>query len=339
MPSTATHAAAVEQRPDFVARQLIHKANPAEVLMTGWRPDGNGGFVASAHWPASHGCYATGRTAVDPLLLTETVRQSLPLLCHGAYAVPMGHHLLWDTFSYELTPQALASKDRSGPLELHVTCLDLTRRGTRAAALTLLVSVVQGADLLAQCTTRLTVQAPAVYQRLRAGRGTPEAVTALPASAAAAISPSALGRARHRDVVLSPAGSDTSWRLRVDTTHPLFFDHPLDHAPGILLLEAARQAARMLPAPRRLPVMAMETSFFRYVELDAPCWIEAQPLRLGPDGHRRTVISLRQNGVEHFSAVVKLGREPDHRPLPSAQTGARIIPSPARGNVAVPVRA
>ncbi|MFE9395279.1 ScbA/BarX family gamma-butyrolactone biosynthesis protein [Streptomyces flavidovirens] len=338
MPSTATHAA-LAQRPAFVARQLVHKANPAEVLMTGWRPDGNDGFVASAHWPASHGCYATGRTALDPLLLTETVRQSLPLLCHGAYAVPMGHHLLWDTFSYELTPEALVRKDRSGPLELHVTCLDLTRRGTRAAALTLLVSVVQGVDLLAQCTTRLTVQAPAVYQRLRAGRGSPEDVTALPASPAAPISPFALGRPGHRDVALSPAGSDTRWRLRVDTTHPLFFDHPLDHAPGILLLEAARQAARMLPVPRPLPVMAMETSFFRYVELDAPCWIEAQLPQLGPDGHRRTVISLRQNGVEHFSATVKLAREQDHRSLPSARAGVEIIPSPVRKSVAVPVRA
>lgn len=326
MPSTATATLALPVA--FVAGELVHKARPGSVLLTGLRPDGSDGFVVSAHWPEAHECYATGRTALDPLLLTETVRQSFPLLCHSAYDVPLGHHLLWDTFGYELTPAALAPADHSGAVELHVTCLESTRRGGRAAALTLLISVVQEGLLLAECRTRLTVQSPAVYQRLRAGRGTPEAVTALPAAPIASIAPSALVRTGLRDVVLSPAVGLGRWRLRVDTTHPLFFDHPLDHAPGLLLLEAACQAALMLPADHPQSVMGMDTSFTRYVELDAPCRIEVRPLDRDPEGHGRTVVSLWQNGVECFTATVRLARKagPGHSALVGA--GGEVIPFP-----------
>lgn len=326
MPSTATATLALPVA--FVAGELVHKARPGSVLLTGLRPDGSDGFVVTAHWPEAHECYVTGRTALDPLLLTETVRQSFPLLCHSAYDVPLGHHLLWDTFGYELTPAALAPADHSGAVELHVTCLESTRRGGRAAALTLLISVVQEGLLLAECRTRLTVQSPAVYQRLRAGRGTPEAVTALPAAPIASIAPSALVRTGLRDVVLSPAVGLGRWRLRVDTTHPLFFDHPLDHAPGLLLLEAARQAALMLPADHPQSVMGMETSFTRYVELDAPCRIEARPLDRDPGGHGRTVVSLWQNGVECFTAAVRLARKAGPGDSALVRAGGEVIPFP-----------
>lgn len=337
MPSTISTTLAPHTA--FVPKRLVHKDNPAEVLMTGWRPDGSDGFIASAHWPQTHGHYGTGRAPLDPLLLTETLRQSLPLLCHGAYGVPVGHHLLWDHFSYELTPEALAPKDRSGPVDVHVTCLDATLRGTRASALTLLFSVVQDGTLLADSTTRLTVQSPAVYQRLRAGRGTPESVTALPPTAAVPASPRDLGRTAVRDIALSPTDSATRWGLRVDTAHPFFFDHPLDHAPGILLLEAARQAAQIFPSSRPVSVAAMETAFSRYVELDAPCWVEAQPLPMDARGHRRTAVSMWQNGAQHFSATVKLVQAPESRSSAAAHTGVELIPSPAGARVADPVRA
>ncbi|MFC5900601.1 ScbA/BarX family gamma-butyrolactone biosynthesis protein [Streptomyces zhihengii] len=328
MPSTS--AATLAPRPVFVSGELVHKARPAEVLLTGLRPAGSDGFVVSAHWPEAHGCYATGTTALDPLLLTETVRQSLPLLCHSGYAIPLGYRLLWDTFRYELTPAALTARDRSGGLELRVTCLESARRGPRVSALTLSISVVQGGSPLAACTTRLTVQSPAVYERLRAGYATPDAVAVLPPAPAAPIPPSVLGRTRCRDVVLSPADG-LDWLLRVDTAHPLFFDHPLDHAPGLLLLEAARQAALMLPAGHRLSVAGMETAFHRYVELDAPCRVEAVLADPAPDGHRDADVALWQNGVRCLSAAVRLARRPDRQRavLPGArEDGALLVASP-----------
>ncbi|MFI6341435.1 ScbA/BarX family gamma-butyrolactone biosynthesis protein [Streptomyces sp. NPDC050535] len=39
-----------------------------------------------------------------------------------------------------------------------------------------------------------------------------------------------------------PHTTTRSWLLRLNTSHPTLFDHPQDHVPGMLLLEAARQA-------------------------------------------------------------------------------------------------
>ncbi|NEC10620.1 AfsA-related hotdog domain-containing protein, partial [Streptomyces sp. SID7909] len=79
--------------------------------------------------------------------------------------------------------------------------------------------------------------------------------------------------AAERDVVLAPPVAPGRWPLRLDTGHPTLFGRPNDHVPGILLLEAARQAANAT-VPGFLPV-TLRSDFLRYVELDRPCWIEA----------------------------------------------------------------
>ena len=38
-------------------------------------------------------------------------------------------------------------------------------------------------------------------------------------------------------------GRDCRYTAIVDRTHPCFFDHPLDHLPGALVIEVYRQAA------------------------------------------------------------------------------------------------
>ncbi|WP_260326976.1 AfsA-related hotdog domain-containing protein [Streptomyces sp. TLI_185] len=39
------------------------------------------------------------------------------------------------------------------------------------------------------------------------------------------------------DVVPAPTDLPGRWQLQVDTGHPVFFDHPLDHVSGMLLLK------------------------------------------------------------------------------------------------------
>jgi hypothetical protein len=89
-----------------------------------------------------------------------------------------------------------------------------------------------------------------------------------------ALPPAVVGRVLPADVVLAPADRPDRWQLRVDTAHPVFFDHPLDHAPGMLLLEAARQAVRARSGGTRSPV-SFHITFHQYAELDEPAWIEA----------------------------------------------------------------
>jgi hypothetical protein len=104
-----------------------------------------------------------------------------------------------------------------------------------------------------------------------------------------------VGRALAADVVLAePApGRTDRRRLRVDTAHPVFFDHPLDHVPGMLLLEAARQAALLQTGGERAP-NAYDAVFHRYAELDEPLWIEAGE---GPPGE------IQVRGIQGESTV------------------------------------
>lgn len=122
---------------------------------------------------------------------------------------------------------------------------------------------------------------------------------------AAMWSPRSVGRVSPMDVVLSPLEEQNRWQLRVDTRHPVFFDHPLDHVPGMLLLEAARQAtARVLGCSSPVP-SSIAGEFKRYVELDSPCTVEAHCLPPQvPGGEEVVLVTGHQDGALAFSATV-----------------------------------
>jgi hypothetical protein len=67
----------------------------------------------------------------------------------------------------------------------------------------------------------------------------------------------------------------------------------------MLLLEAARQAARAAGDPCVTLPTGMDVAFFRYVELDAPCWITAEPV-----DRSLTRVTAVQHGQTVFSAAV-----------------------------------
>lgn len=113
-----------------------------------------------------------------------------------------------------------------------------------------------------------------------------------------------MGRDRATDVVLSPTGRHDAWLLRNDTTHPILFDHPVDHSPGMLLLEAARQAARATdPTQHRYPVK-FESTFLQFVEFDAPCRVTTRPMGRDSSGRNLAYVVAEQGGETAFSCAV-----------------------------------
>jgi 2-oxo-3-(phosphooxy)propyl 3-oxoalkanoate synthase len=78
----------------------------------------------------------------------------------------------------------------------------------------------------------------------------------------------------------------------------------VDHVPGMLLLEAARQAGLVVCAPRRVILAALHSSFQKkYVEPDQPCWIETgQTTITGSPGDLRMMMIARQRGEAVFTA-------------------------------------
>ncbi|MEU5100295.1 ScbA/BarX family gamma-butyrolactone biosynthesis protein [Streptomyces sp. NPDC020996] len=267
--------------------RLVHRAAVAETLITGWRRTGADRFALSAQWPRIHPVYVSpDRTAYEPLLVAETVRQCGALLAHAEYGVPLDDRFVLHglrvavprpgRLAVEAAPAAPAA-----PV-IGVTVTPLRHRGGRPTALTCVADVRLGDERVATVHLDVSWTRESVYRRLRGGR-TPGAVPAAPLPPA--LPPAAVGRALAADVVLAPPGPAGRLRLRVDTAHPVFFDHPLDHIPGMLLLEAAGQAARVCTAGRRSPV-SFHAFFRRYAELDRPVWVEVRD-------DERTVLQVR----------------------------------------------
>jgi A-factor biosynthesis hotdog domain len=88
--------------------------------------------------------------------------------------------------------------------------------------------------------------------------------------------------------------------LQVDQTHTFYFDHPLDHVPGLLLLEGSVQLAQRL-ASAPCFVSSVEARFIKYVLFDAPIHLQAD--RGGGGGIR---VRVEQAGLLRAEIVIRL---------------------------------
>ncbi|MFJ6444672.1 ScbA/BarX family gamma-butyrolactone biosynthesis protein [Streptomyces sp. NPDC091649] len=285
----------------------VHKLRGEEVLLKAWSEPSPGRYVLSGHWPQGHDFYRPSQGAYDPLLLAESVRQTVPLLSHAVHAVPREYKQAWEHFRFSVDPLASLVTTVEEPVSLVVTCTDVVRRGARFAGMTMDIEVCLGERLMGAAQTRFNNQPAAIYRRLRGSYADVEAALANCLPVGPPVDPHRVDRRSPDDVVLSPypGGRPGRWMLRVDPAHPVLFDHAVDHVPGMLLLEAARQAAHAVGDGARA-VTGMETDFIRYVELDAPAVVVAgDPVPDGA-GRDRVHVSVEQHGVRVFTSEVTI---------------------------------
>lgn len=85
------------------------------------------------------------------------------------------------------------------------------------------------------------------------------------------------------NIVITNAQSDPLLlraQLLVNETHPYFFDHPLDHVPGILLIEGMLQLVELASPPRRgqvAYVKNMSVKFHHYVQKEGVIDLQVEP--------------------------------------------------------------
>jgi hypothetical protein len=300
---TETSVFAYPSLTTTVPKEFVHRAAVAEVMLTGWKRQDDAHFTLTAQWPRAHSFFTPSEGGLhDPLIAAETIRQVGSLLAHAEYGVPLGHHFLMWGLDITVEPGGLLVGDAPASLELVVTAADVKYRGGSLARLGYEATVLREGVPVARGAASFSTATPAVYGRLR-GRQDLALIRALPLAAPA--SPQSVGRTSPVDVVLSPADGPHRWQLRVDTRHPVLFDHPVDHVPGMVLVEAARQATAEVLERSFMSPLGMSSTFKRYVELDAPCLIEATHQGCSADGTTETVqVTGRQNGTEVFACLV-----------------------------------
>ncbi|MET8541741.1 ScbA/BarX family gamma-butyrolactone biosynthesis protein [Kitasatospora sp. NPDC004799] len=311
IPGPAAAAAPVTRLTSTVAKEYVHRACHAEVFLTGGEQLTDTTFAVTAQWPRAHTFFSTpDGTGHDPLQAAETIRQAGLYLAHTRFGVPLDHKFMMWNLDYTTRPHQLLIGAAPTDLTLECRLAAQPRRSGSTVDFTLDTVVWRGPQPAATGYARFTTVPDATYQRLRRGRhdaGLPVApiVTAEP------LPPARVGRLRPCDVVLTPANAPGSWRLTPDFRHPILFDHVNDHIPGMVLLEAARQAANALSSPATVTPTAAATTFHRYAEHDAPITVTARHTPAEAPDARTITVTGHQHGEPVFTTL--LTAHPNHR--------------------------
>lgn len=304
-----------------VRKELLHLSREDSVLLRGWERLGDGEFSVSARWPASVFRPVPGGQGVthESTIVAQTIRQAGLLLAHAEFGAPLDHAVVLRTFDFALEAEGAAALGAQGgavagpqggavagpqggaaiDLALRVSCVRTASRGKRLTGVRLEMDIrSRDGETVGWGATDFEWIVPAVYRRLRGDHAAPvHEQPPLPTP----LPPHQVGRTSETEVVLAPTAEPLTWELRSDFSHTVLYDHAVDHAPGLALIEAAHQAAfrtaQLADGIGTFLPRAVRTSFARYVEFDAPCWITAEVLAdeetVGPD---KACVRIRVTG-------------------------------------------
>jgi hypothetical protein len=250
-----------------VPRALVDRGDATTVLITSWARSGDR-LTAGAVWPRLGGYYRLrDEPTHDPLLVLETFRQAALLLAHVVQDVPAATMQIMDSTHFEAEPDGLKITDE--PTELVVT-VDAERQvpaGRSILQSSLRFRLYRDGGLIGTGGGRAVIPPAGSYLRVR---GRDPGTVVPPGPPGAGVPAAAAGRSSGRDVVIAPGDRSGAYRLRIDARHPNFFDNPTDHTPGMLLIEAMRQAAVAESGGAGFVPFAMAARFHRFVEYDHP---------------------------------------------------------------------
>ena len=261
-----------------IARELVHKRSIAEVLITSVTVTSEtpATWICHAQLPRRHSFHTdtTGaqRGYYDPLLVLEAFRQACIAASHASYDVPLDAR--YTVRYYELSILDLATLKCGRQvldLELNIAVRNEFRRGGDGPVRGLDVAAVvthEGTKVM-ELSTSFGWMSLANWQAFRGAASWDAGPQALPAD------PQIVGRTRPENVVIGEpvplGGGAASAPIVVDVSHPTIFDHPLDHLPGGLILEACRQLSLAVMGSCGATIMGpawLRCDFHSFAELD-----------------------------------------------------------------------
>ncbi|MFF7166663.1 ScbA/BarX family gamma-butyrolactone biosynthesis protein [Streptomyces sp. NPDC008086] len=279
-----------------------HLKHDDAVLIDSWQRVSENSFTLRLHWPA-----APPGQPYDPRLLTQTIRQSGLAIAHAEYGVPLEHQTLLNWLDLTVSPDFRVPDTTSATLLVDLTVAPGKSARRAAHAMHMDIRTAPDAAPAVRADTEFCWISPAAYRRVRGDHLTVDwGGWPLPAP----VEPELVGRDHVVDVVLAPTAVPHRWQLRNDTGNALLFDHPVDHVPGLVLWEAAEQAARALFAPSVSLPVSFAITYLRYVEFDLPCFIEARVLRPQGQGRFAVRVTGTQAGAPAFTADISMGTRP-----------------------------
>ncbi|MFJ4261994.1 ScbA/BarX family gamma-butyrolactone biosynthesis protein [Paenarthrobacter nicotinovorans] len=305
-----------------IDRELVHRWAVSEVFPTAVAKASSTEFTVSAQWPRWHVFYGGRNCRFDSALVVETLRQLTVLIAHTHLAVPLDSPFLMPQIGIAMMAGRRRDATRPANVTVEVQLRDLRVTPNGVAAFRTAARFLVGGEEIARGDAKARIVDPRTYIRYRKRSASGAAEHHVPPVPAAAV-----GHLSDWNVVVGQSSKTRMWPLLVDTTNPILFDHPLDHIPGVLLIEAVRQVLRLEMNDPGLDFERFEAHFLSVAELGSKHDVVLESLNEGPEGiiatagvhsvgtvQMRAVACVRPRG--HRSGTPAQPKLPDPGPSP-----------------------
>ena len=306
-----------------VSRELVHRRALAEVLIADTAQVAEDEFLLGTQLPRAHTLWSDRSYPFhDPLITIEVCRQACLAIPQRYYNVGQDWQFVSKQIELRVVNLDAFTDDESSPPEgvLRANFTNKRLRHGRLRELTVASELSIDGTSAATVSGDLMFFPRITYQRLRAQiRKKKSFDDGGGGSSPRPVDPARVGRIFGQNVTIGERplgrapGRDCRYTVIVDRTHPCFFDHPLDHLPGALVIEVYRQAAIAAAAsdgvgePADAVVTRCAVQLSDFAELEAPIECLAKVIGTTPDGHAQIALTLHQLEDEIGDAHVELG--------------------------------
>jgi hypothetical protein len=298
---------------------LVHRRAVGEVFVTDSAKIGGNSFLAAIQLPRAHSLWGDRVTnRHDPLAVIEAGRQATFLTVHRYLGVPLGLPFILRQVTFRAGNLAAFADNHAEPFEgvIHIALLERSEQQGVLTGLKFRGEMLAGQIPAMSLGGEIQFLQRRDYESLRAFARKRKKLEGRPIPPAPApIDPALTGRSNWRNVAIGQgrqAGNQYRYPLIVDKTHPCFFDHPQDHVPGPLIMEAYRQAAIVtaqrvgaLPSPAAA-VTSGDLTFLEFGEYEEIIECTAEVIGPGADGSIDVRVGLQQFGAGIATAVFGL---------------------------------
>jgi hypothetical protein len=269
-----------------IPKGCVHRAVVGEVFLTGIKKIDNDRYVTAGYLPKSHIYfndipYRKDKRSYDGILLLEICRQTSIYITHNFFSVPYSAKFIFDDAEFELISNKLSYNGEQSHVIVDVHISERKFRKSEINGLIFDMCVYIDGRIVANKKMNITWMDEKKWNKLRSfaiSKKDEFAAIIEPAKA------NDVGRELQRNVVIGNLKSSDCKvisTLIADQTHPSIFDHPLDHIPGMLLIESYRQTA-LLALKHSLKIQTQDifikkykVCFLNFCEFDMPAYCKA----------------------------------------------------------------
>lgn len=265
-------------------KKILHRIHDSEVFLSKCVLISENSFSALANIPNYHEYYLDHlNNQFDPLFLLECARQAETYIAHTYYDVPLSNKFILNNWSLKCTDDFKTNPaNYNCYLNLKIFAYDSKKLKNQLYQQKYKIDVFNQDSFIASIYIAVTYVTDSSYKRIRGN--CQEKISKFNSMKSQErcniINPKLISRSLYKNVVISEPliQQELCVLLHVDFNNISYFDHPQDHYPAMLLLEAGRQLSLLYLniTKRNIPSIifkSFESTHFAYVEFDSEVFI------------------------------------------------------------------